>query len=41
VIDGETLKRFRRFIEADKKDMKKEDAIEALKRIRDIQEATR
>ena len=34
VIDGEALKRFRRFIEAEKMDLKKEDAIEALKRIR-------
>ena len=41
VIDGETLKRFRRFIEAEKRDLKMEDAIEALKRVRDINEVTR
>ena len=41
VIDDGALKRFRRFIEADKRDLKMEDAVEALKRIRDIQEATR
>ena len=35
VIDDEALKRFRRFIEAEKRDLKMEDAIEALKRIRD------
>jgi len=35
VIDGDALKRFRRFIEADKRDLKMEDAVEALKRIRD------
>jgi len=40
VIDGEALKRFRRFIEAEKRDLKKEDAIEALKRVRDINEVT-
>ncbi len=34
------LKRFRRFIETEKRDLKKEDAIEALKRVRDINEVT-
>jgi len=38
VIDGDALKRFRRFIEAEKRDLKMEDAIEALKRVRDINE---
>ncbi len=41
VIDGDALKRFRRFIEVEKRDLKKEDAIEALKRVRDINEVTR
>ena len=41
VISGNTLKRFRRFIETERRDLKKEDAIEALKRIRDILEVTR
>jgi len=41
VIDGEALKRFRRFIDQDKRDLKMEDAIEALKRVRDINEGTR
>ncbi|NOQ29427.1 MAG: TfuA-related McrA-glycine thioamidation protein, partial [Methanosarcinales archaeon] len=40
VIDGDALKRFRRFIEVEKRDLKKEDAIEALKRVRDIREVT-
>jgi len=40
VVDGDALKRFRRFIEAEKRDLKKEDAIEALKRVRDIHEVT-
>ena len=41
VIDGDALKRFRRFIETERRDLKMEDAIEALKRIRDIHEVTR
>jgi len=40
VIDDEALKRFRRFIEAEKRDLKIEAAIEALKRVRDINEVT-
>jgi len=40
VIGGDALKRFRRFIEVEKRDLKKEDAIEALKRVRDIREVT-
>lgn len=40
VIDGDAPKRFRRFIEAERWDLKKEDAIEALKRVRDINEVT-
>jgi hypothetical protein len=40
VIGDEALKRFRRFIEAEKRDLKMEDAIEALKRVRDINEVT-
>ncbi len=40
VVDVETLKRFKRFIEAEKRDIKREDAIEALKRVRDINEVT-
>ncbi len=40
VIDDDALKRFRRFIEAEKRDLKMEDAIEALKRVRDIHEVT-
>ena len=40
VIDDEALKRFKRFIEAEKRDLKMEDAIEALKRVRDIHEVT-
>jgi len=40
VIDDEALKRFRRFIEEEKRDLKMEDAIEALKRVRDINEVT-
>ena len=40
VVDVEALKRFRRFIEAEKRDIKREDVIEALKRVRDINEVT-
>ena len=40
VLDVDALKRFRRFIEVEKRDLKREDAIEALKRIRDIHEVT-
>ncbi len=40
VIDYDALKRFRRFIETERRDLKKEDAIEALKRIRDINAVT-
>ena len=40
VIDGEALKRLGWFIETEKRDLKKEDAIEALKRVRDIREVT-
>ncbi|KAB3547729.1 MAG: TfuA-related McrA-glycine thioamidation protein [ANME-2 cluster archaeon] len=40
VIDDDALKRFRRFIEAERRDLKMEDAIEALKRVRDIHEVT-
>ncbi|PXF61067.1 MAG: TfuA-related McrA-glycine thioamidation protein [Candidatus Methanogaster sp.] len=40
VIDGDALKRLRSFIEAEKRDIKMEDAIEALKRVRDINEVT-
>ena len=35
-IDFEALKRFRRFIDQEKRDLKMEDAIEALKRINEI-----
>ncbi len=40
VVGVEALKRFRRFIEVEKRDIKMEDAIEALKRVRDIKEVT-
>ncbi len=40
VIGDDALKRFRRFIEVEKRDLKMEDAIEALKRVRDINEVT-
>ena len=44
MIDYHALKRFRRFIETERMDLKKEDAIEAsieaLKRVRDIHEVT-
>ncbi|MEA1895677.1 MAG: TfuA-related McrA-glycine thioamidation protein [Euryarchaeota archaeon] len=40
VVDVEALKRFRRFIEAENRDIKMKDAIEALKRVRDINEVT-
>ncbi len=40
VIDDDALKRFRRFIETERRDLKMEDAIEALKRVRDIHEVT-
>ncbi|MHC1575489.1 MAG: TfuA-related McrA-glycine thioamidation protein [Candidatus Methanogasteraceae archaeon] len=40
VVDVEALECFRRFIEAEKRDIKMEDAIEALKRVRDINEVT-
>ena len=40
VIDDDALKRFRRFIETERRDLKMEDAIEALKRVRDIREVT-
>ncbi|MEA3281008.1 MAG: TfuA-related McrA-glycine thioamidation protein [Euryarchaeota archaeon] len=40
VVYVEALKRFRRFIEVEKRDIKMEDAIEALKRVRDINEVT-
>ncbi|MHC1574231.1 MAG: TfuA-related McrA-glycine thioamidation protein [Candidatus Methanogasteraceae archaeon] len=36
VVDGEALKRFRRFIDQEKRDLKMEDAIEALERINEI-----
>ncbi len=36
VVDGKALKRFRRFIDQEKRDLKMEDAIEALERINEI-----
>lgn len=36
VVDGDAFERFEVFLDQDRKDLKMEDAIEALKRIRDI-----
>ena len=41
VVDGDVLERFRMFLDHDMRDLKMEDAIEALERIRDTDEVTK